>query len=76
MLDIPSGVQYFGCMKLKLLDDTYRLLDESPLTIREIAAGAGVGFHWVGKFKQRTFPNPGVNAVEAVHTFLAAQQDA
>ena len=60
-------------MEAPLLSKTYGLLDASPLTIREIADGAGVGYHWLGKFKQRKYSDPGVNAVESFYTFLATQ---
>lgn len=56
-----------------LLDQTYRLLDASNLTIREIADGAEVNFHWLGKFKQRAFDDPGVTRVERLHRYLTGQ---
>jgi len=59
-----------------LLARTYRLLDASNLTYREIAAGAGVGIEWLAKFKQRSIDEPGVNKVQALHDFLSARAEA
>lgn len=63
-------------MNESLLQRTYRLLDASDLTIREIADGAGINFHWLGKFKQKAFKDPGVTRVERLHQFLADRSDA
>jgi hypothetical protein len=56
--------------KEPLLDETYRMLDESELKYREIAAGAGVDFNWFLKFKFRQIAEPGVKKVQAVCDFL------
>lgn len=56
--------------KEPLLDAAYRMLDESKLKYREIAAGAGVDFNWLVKFKQRDIKEPGVSKVQAVYDFL------
>jgi hypothetical protein len=58
-----------------LLDQTYRLLDKSALTYREIAAGAGVDFNWFLKFKFRRIAEPGVSKVQAVFDFLSTEKD-
>jgi hypothetical protein len=55
----------------ELLTQTYTLLDQSGEPIRVIADGAGVNYHWLGKFKQRRFENPGVITVERLHRFLS-----
>ena len=59
-----------------LLAKAYRLLDESPLKRREISEGAGVGYHWLHKFKQRAIADPGVSQVERLVTFLERDQRA
>lgn len=57
-----------------LLDEAYRLLDGSELKYREIAAGAGVDFNWLVKFKQRSIREPGVSKVQAVCDFLRGKK--
>lgn len=56
-----------------LLEKTYRLLDASRLTYREIAAGAAVDINWLGKLKQRAISDPGVGKIERLHNFLSEQ---
>jgi hypothetical protein len=56
-----------------LLEKTYRLLDASRLTYREIAAGAAVDINWLGKLKQRAIADPGVGKIERLHNFLSGQ---
>lgn len=53
-----------------LLSRTQRLLEESGLTYRQIAAGAVVDMEWLAKFKQNRIGEPGVNKVQRVHDFL------
>lgn len=60
--------------KRNLLDLTYRLLDESELKCREIAAGAGVDMNWLFKLKQRAIGEPGVTKVQAVYDFLSSKK--
>ena len=56
-----------------LLSRTYRLLDATNLTYRQIAEGANVDRHWLEKFKQRVVSEgAGVAKVQRVHDFLAA----
>lgn len=61
-------------MNEPLLDRTYRLLDSSDLPLRAIAEGAGVNFHWLGKFKQRIFDDPGVTRIERLYRFLSERE--
>lgn len=56
---------------MDLLQRTYDLIDQSDLSQRKIAAGAGVRRDWFAKFKQRRIKSPGVPKVQAVHDFLA-----
>ena len=58
-------------MTTKLLDETHRLLMASDLTLKEIAAGADVGYHWLTKFSQQVYPDPGVLKVEKLHCHLS-----
>ncbi len=58
-----------------LLARTYRLLDATNLTYRQISEGAGVNRHWLEKFKQRVVSErAGVGDVQRVHDFLAAYE--
>lgn len=62
---------------MDLLSETYRLLGRvrGEMTLREIAQGAGVNYHWLGKFAQRAYSDPSVVKVQALHTFLASHSD-
>jgi hypothetical protein len=60
----------------QLLESTYRLLDASTLTHREISKGANVDINWLAKFKQRAIEEPGVLKVQRVHDFLVGQSRA
>ena len=60
-------------MSNNLLESTYKLIDESPLTQRQIADGAGVNYRWFIKLAQKNLPNPTVNPVQKVHDYLCAQ---
>ena len=58
-----------------LLTRTYRLLDATNLTYRQIADGAKVDRHWLEKFKQRVVSEgAGVGKVQRVHDYLVAYQ--
>ena len=58
-----------------LLARTYRLLDATNLTYRQISEGARVNRHWLEKFKQRVVSErAGVGDVQRVHDFLAAYE--
>jgi hypothetical protein len=57
-----------------LLESTYRLLDATDLTYRQVASGAAVDMNWLAKFKQRAINEPGVGKVQRVHDFLAAYE--
>jgi predicted XRE-type DNA-binding protein len=59
---------------MDLLQRTYELIDQSPLSQRQIAAGAGVGREWFAKFSQRRIPSPGVTKVQAVYDFLRSKK--
>ena len=60
---------------MNLLSDTYRLLDQcrSQTTLREIAQGAAVNYHWLAKFAQRAYPEPSVVKVQRLHEYLSAR---
>lgn len=55
-----------------LLPQTYRLLDDTNLTYRQIAEDCGVDANWLMKFKQRKIKEPGVTKVQQVRDFLVA----
>ena len=55
-----------------LLLETYRVLDATNLTYRQIAEGCGVDVNWLMKFKQRQIKEPGVTKVQRVRDFLTA----
>lgn len=49
---------------------TLNLLKEDEGTIPEIASGADVNVHWLAKFRQERFANPGVKTIERLHNYL------
>jgi hypothetical protein len=53
-----------------LYEETLRLLDSSGKSLRIIAEGSGVNYHWLGKFKQRKFDNPGVKTIQRLRRYL------
>ena len=54
-----------------LLQDTKILLEQrNPLTLREIAAGAGVGLEWLRKLHGGHIERPDIERVEKVHRYL------
>lgn len=59
-----------------LLAATRKLLTGSDETLPEIARGAGVGYEWLKKFANGAIPNPGVNAVQSLHDYLAKRRAA
>lgn len=56
-----------------LLEETYRLLDASDLTYRQIAEGARVDINWLSKFKQRAIEEPGISKVQGIFNFLSSR---
>lgn len=61
-------------MEKPLLDRTYRLLDDSTLTYRQISEGAGVGYEWLKSFASRRRTRPLLDPVQKLHDFLATQR--
>jgi len=57
-------------MTIDLYTRTLNLLRRDKRTLHEIAEGAQVNIHWLGKFKQGRFDNPGVRTVEQLYRFL------
>lgn len=57
---------------MNLLDKTRVLLSvaKSQMSLREIAAGAGVGFEWLRKFDDGTSKHPSVVRVQSLHDYL------
>jgi hypothetical protein len=58
---------------MDLLQQTYRLIEKTELSQRQIAAGAGVGRDWFAKFAQRRIKSPGVPKVQRVYDFLSRE---
>jgi hypothetical protein len=68
MLDNPDTTE-------SLLERTKILLQQrGGLTLREIAAGAGVGYEWLRKLAYNGVDDPGVARVERVHRYLTEYQ--
>jgi hypothetical protein len=44
--------------------------------MRSIAAGSGLGYHWLVKLKQDQIPNPGILHIEQLYKFLETPTDA
>jgi hypothetical protein len=60
-----------------MLEQTKNLLEQrGELTLREIAAGAEVGYEWLRKLAYNGVSNPGVTQVERVHRYLTDYQTA
>lgn len=56
-----------------LIETTKKLLAErSPLSLREIAAGADVELEWLRKFTNTDLKKPAIDRVERVHEYLEA----
>lgn len=62
-------------MENDILEQTYQLLEADPRTIGEIAEQSGLNYHWLGKFKQRKFSDPGFKKISTLHAFLIAGVD-
>lgn len=43
-------------------------------SLREIANGAGVGYHWLTKYWQGKFSEPGIFKIQRVHDYLLSRQ--
>ena len=59
-----------------LYSRTMNLLRRDPRMLKEIAVGADVNLHWLSKFKQGRFSNPGVRTIERLHNFLSKRKAA
>lgn len=55
-----------------ILTETTEMLRNRPpsLSLREISKGADVNLHWLGKFVQGKFEDPGVKKIMRLHRFL------
>ena len=60
---------------IDLYTETKRLLMSSKESIPKMAKNAGVNKHWLAKFKQGKYPNPGVLHVQRLHDYLAASTE-
>lgn len=61
----------------ELLPATKRLLEQRAkrLSLRKISAGSGVNLHWLGKFVQGKFDDPGVKKIQKLHDYLISLPD-
>lgn len=53
-----------------LLGETLALLRESPETSTAIASATGQNRYWLAKVRSGVIPNPGVQSVQRLHTYL------
>jgi len=53
-----------------LLETTFNLLVNDNRSLSVIADESGVNYHWLGKFKQEKYDNPGVKTIQKLYTFL------
>jgi transcriptional regulator with XRE-family HTH domain len=56
-----------------LLARTLAALNESRLSLPEIAAGAGVGYEWLKKLKAGAISDPSVVRIEKLCRFLGVE---
>ncbi len=52
-------------------DIAHKLLLQDKRTLEVIALEADVGFHWLGKFKQGKYEDPGSRKVEKLYRYLS-----
>lgn len=55
-----------------LLTETLELFAKRPanVSLRAISEASGVNFHWLGKFAQGKFDDPGVKKIQKLHDYL------
>ena len=58
----------------QLLTRTRELLKNRTKSLRAISEESGINYHWLGKFQQGAFDDPGVKKVEQLHDFLVSAQ--
>lgn len=61
---------------MKLLDETLRLLETTPVPVAQIARDIGCSERWLHKLKKGQFVDPGVNRIEGLYHYLTRQQKA
>jgi hypothetical protein len=59
-----------------LLSRTYRLLDTSQQSYREVAQGTGLDIDWLKKFGTRRIREPGVLKTQRLYDYLLRAQSA
>ena len=60
---------------IDLYESAKVLLQQSSESVPTIADNAGVNPHWLGKFKQGKYANPGVRTVQRLHDYLLSKQE-
>lgn len=53
-----------------LYSETLRLLREDRRSVRAISEECGINYHWLSKFRQGHFKDPGVRRVQRLYRFL------
>lgn len=56
-----------------LLTETIKLVNQSELSVTQIAKGAKVKYRWLKYVLDGTFKDPGVNRIERVYNFLSGK---
>jgi len=53
-----------------LLTVTHGLLVNDSRSLSVIADESGLNYHWLGKFKQEKYEDPGVKKIQKLYSFL------
>lgn len=53
-----------------LMRTTLQLLLDDSRTLTQISTQSGIPYHWLKSFRYGAIPNPSVNRVEELYTFL------
>lgn len=51
---------------------TRELLEGHPDSLEAIALHSGVGYHWLGKFKQGKYEDPGFSKIARLYNYLTS----
>jgi hypothetical protein len=54
----------------RLLAETRRLLEQRDKSLQVISEETGINVHWLRKFSQGAFDDPGVNRIEHLYDYL------
>lgn len=56
-----------------LMAHTRKLLSETPLSMKDISKATGVRVNWLWRFREGRVPDPGVNRVELIYTYITGK---